>query len=75
MNWQKATLMDRAIAMLLVFAGSVQISTGRGFLGDENGLVQPSLWMEFVCKMATSITGTVLNYIGLIEHRADLHPA
>lgn len=51
MNWAKATFVDRALAMLLAFAGGVQLSTGRVPVGDQLGGSQLRSWADIICRI------------------------
>ncbi|KAG8912502.1 hypothetical protein FRC01_005071, partial [Tulasnella sp. 417] len=50
-NWSKATFMDHALAMLLGFAGGVQLSKGCVPVGDQPDGNQLRSWAELICKI------------------------
>ncbi|KAG8953886.1 hypothetical protein FRC00_006102, partial [Tulasnella sp. 408] len=51
MSWSTATFIDRALAMLIVFAGGVQFSTGRVPAGDQPGNSQLRLWTDLIHRI------------------------
>lgn len=51
LSWSTTAFIDRALAMLIVFAGGVQFSTGRVPVGDHAGDGQLKQWTDLICRI------------------------
>ncbi|KIO15561.1 hypothetical protein M407DRAFT_210632, partial [Tulasnella calospora MUT 4182] len=54
-DWAKATFIDRAVAMLLLMAGAVQISSGRVRDTQNSDLLHSDRLLDVVCKISSKI--------------------